>query len=153
LQQFRDAASKGQVPIAAFDGSGKTQLASGYLMTPNNTIDTATGTISLKASFPNQDDRLWPGQFVNTRVQVGIIRHAVTVPELAVGHGPDGTFVYTVKPDGTAAQANVTVGEQVADRTVVASGLSGNETVVVSGQSRLAPGAHVKSTGQAAASS
>jgi membrane fusion protein, multidrug efflux system len=153
LQQVRDAASKGQVPIAAFDGTGKTQLASGFLMTPNNTIDTTTGTISLKGTFPNLDDHLWPGQFVNARVQVGTIHHAVTVPELAVGHGPDGTFVYTIKPDGTAAQTNVTVGEQVADRTVVASGLSGTEIVVVSGQSRLAPGAHVKSTGQAAASS
>ena len=59
-------------------------------MTPNNTIDTATGTIALKASFENADDHLWPGQFVNARVQVGTLHNAVTVPTLAVEHGPDG---------------------------------------------------------------
>ena len=106
-------------------------------------IDTTTGTISLKATFDNQDDQLWPGQFVNARVQVGTVHNAVTDPELAVEHGPDGTFVYTVKPDGTAAQTNVEVGEEVAGQTVISKGLSGHETVVVSGQSRLAPGSHV----------
>jgi multidrug efflux system membrane fusion protein len=121
-------------------------------MTPNNTIDTTTGTISLKASFDNQDDHLWPGQFVNARVQVGTLHNAVTVPELSVEHGPDGTFVYTVKPDGTVAQTNVQVGVQVAGRTVITKGLSAPETVVVSGQSRLAPGAHVKGTDVSTAS-
>ena len=115
-------------------------------MTPNNTIDTATGTISLKALFPNADEHLWPGQFVNARVQVNTLHNAVTVPELAVQHGPDGTFVYTVKPDGTAEQTAVAVGDQNAGRTVITKGLSGNATVVVSGQSRLAPGVHVNAT-------
>ena len=71
------------------------------------------------------------------------MNNAVTIPELAVQHGPDGTFVYTVKPDGTAEQANVEVGEQVTGRTVITNGLSGHETVVVSGQPRLAPGLHM----------
>ena len=100
-------------------------------MTPNNTIDTTTGTISLKATFDNQDNHLWPGQFVNARVQIGTVDHAITIPELAVEHGPDGTFVYTVKQDGTVAQTAIQVGEQVAGRTVATKGLSGNETVVV----------------------
>ncbi len=129
-----------------FDGSSGKQLAVGTLMTPNNTIDTTTGTISLKAVFPNQDNQLWPGQFVNARVQVGVAQHAVTVPELAVEHGPDGTFVYTVKPDGTADQKTVEVGAQNNGRTVITKGLSGTETVVVSGQSRLTPGVHVAAT-------
>jgi multidrug efflux system membrane fusion protein len=115
-------------------------------MTPNNMIDTATGTISLKATFDNQDNHLWPGQFVNARVQVGTVDNAVTVPGLAVEHGPDGTFVYTVKDDGTVAQTAVQIGAQVAGRTVVIKGLTGRETVVVSGQSRLAPGVHVNAT-------
>ena len=87
-------------------------------------------------------------------MQVGhACSNAVTIPELAVQHGPDGTFVYTVKPDGTAEQANVEVGEQVAGRTVITKGLSGHETVVVSGQSRLAPGLHVNATDVSKASS
>lgn len=146
LPRIQDARAHGAVPVTAFDGSGDRQLAAGTLMTPNNTIDTSTGTISLKASFDNAGDHLWPGQFVNTRVQVGTLHNAVTIPGLALGHGPDGTFVYTVKPDGTASQAKVQAGEQMAGRTVVTNGLLGNETVVVSGQSRLAPGVHVIGT-------
>jgi multidrug efflux system membrane fusion protein len=146
LSPIEQALGKGPVPVTVFDGSSDKQLATGTLMTPNNTIDAATGTISLKSTFANQDNHLWPGQFVNARVQVGLLHNAVTVPELAIEHGPDGTFVYTVKADGTAAQTNVQVGEQVAQRTVVTKGLSGQETVVVSGQSRLAPGVHVNAT-------
>jgi multidrug efflux system membrane fusion protein len=146
LPSVQDARGKGQVPVTVFDGTGQRVLATGTLVTPNNTIDTTTGTISLKASFANQDDHLWPGQFVNARVRVGTVDHAVTVPELAVQHGPDGTFVYTVKPDGTAEQTNVAVGEQNAGRIVITKGLAGRETVVVSGQSRLAPGIHVSVT-------
>jgi membrane fusion protein, multidrug efflux system len=146
LGDVESARAKGPVPVTVFDGSSDRLLSTGTLMTPNNTIDTTTGTISLKASFENTDNHLWPGQFVNARVQVGTIGNAVTIPELAVQHGPDGTFVYTVKPDGTAEQTDVEVGEQVEGRMVITKGLSGHETVVVSGQSRLAPGLHVKAT-------
>jgi membrane fusion protein, multidrug efflux system len=147
------ARAKGPVPVTVFDGSNDRLLSTGTLMTPNNTIDTTTGTISLKSSFENTDNHLWPGQFVNARVQVGTVSNAVTIPELAILHGPDGTFVYTVKPDSTVDQANVEVGEQVAGCTVITKGLSGHETVVVSGQSRLAPGLHVKATDISKASS
>jgi multidrug efflux system membrane fusion protein len=146
LPPIQEARQKGVVPVTVFDGSSGRQLATGTLMTPNNTIDTTTGTISLKATFDNQDNHLWPGQFVNARVQVGTIDNAITVPELAVEHGPDGTYVFTVKQDGTADQVNVQVGEQVAGRIVIAKGLTGRESVVVSGQSRLAPGLHVNQT-------
>jgi multidrug efflux system membrane fusion protein len=84
-------------------------------------------------------------------VQVGVLPKVVTVPLLAVQHGPDGLFVYTVKPDKTVDQANVEVGYQDADLAVITKGLSGNETVVVAGQSRLAPGVRVQATGQPAA--
>ncbi len=149
LPQIEDALHAGTVPVTAFDGGGKRILAQGQLMTPDNTIDTSTGTISLKATFENGDSHLWPGQFVNARVQVGILQHAVTVPVLAVNHGPDGTFVYVVKPNATAAEVNVRVADVWNGRQVVAQGLSGNETVVVDGQSRLAPGSPVKATAQA----
>jgi membrane fusion protein, multidrug efflux system len=143
LPSIQQARATGDVPVTVFDGSGDNQLGGGTLMTPNNTIDTATGTIALKAEFPNTDNHLWPGQFVNARIRVAITHNAVTVPELAVQHGPDGTFVYTVKSDGTADRRSVEVGEQEGGRTVITKGLSGQETVVVSGQSRLAPGVHV----------
>lgn len=146
LPQVQDARAKGRVPVTVFDATGQKKLATGTLMTPNNMIDPSTGTISLKASFDNADDHLWPGQFVNARVRVGTLHDAVTIPGLAVEHGPDGTFVYTLVPGGTVAQSNVQAGDQVAGRTVINKGLSGTETVVVSGQSRLAPGVRVNGT-------
>ena len=145
LGVIQTARAEGAVPVEASNSQDEKQvLATGTLVTPNNTIDTTTGTISLKATFDNQDDHLWPGQFVNTRVQVNVLQKAVTVPDLAVQHGPDGLFVYVVKPDQTVAQANIQVGYEDNGRAVVSKGLSGNETVVLSGQSRLAPGTHVK---------
>lgn len=151
LIRVQQARTKGPVSVVAFNSqdTGKA-LATGTLLTPDNTIDTATGTIALKATFDNADDHLWPGQFINARVQVGVLPKVVTVPLLAVQHGPDGLFVYTVKPDNTVDQANVQVGYQDGDMSVITKGLSGNEKVVVTGQSRLQPGTHVQATDQSA---
>jgi multidrug efflux system membrane fusion protein len=147
LVRIQDARAKGPVTVVAYNSDGgTTPLETGTLLTPNNTIDTATGTISLKATFDNGTDHLWPGQFVSARVQVGILRHAVTVPLAAIQHGPDGLFVYVLKPDQTVDQMDVQAGYQEVDRAVVTKGLTGNETVIVSGQSRLAPGTRVKAT-------
>ena len=143
LPKVQDARAKGDVPVLVQDGSTGAQLAQGKLLTPNNTIDTTSGTISLKAQFTNEDDHLWPGQFVNARVQVNDLPKAVVVPTTAIEHGPSGLFVYTVKPDQTVAAVPITVGYQEDGRSVVGRGLSGGETVVVSGQSRLAPGTKV----------
>ena len=118
-------------------------LASGTLMAPDNGIDTATGTIALKAQFPNADAALWPGQFVNARVQVQVLAHAVTIPVVAVEHGPNGEFVYVTGQDGTVHPANVAIGYQDDDTAVVDRGIKDGEEVVVSGQSRLAPGTRV----------
>ncbi len=144
LVQVQDARAKGDVPVLVEDGSTGQQLATGKLLTPNNTIDTTTGTISLKAEFTNGDDHLWPGQFVNARVQVKTLSKAVVVSTQAIEHGPTGLFVYTVKPDQSVAAVNVGIGYQSDTRAVVTKGLSGGETVVVSGQSRLAPGVKVR---------
>jgi multidrug efflux system membrane fusion protein len=144
LVRVQAAQGKGSVVVNVFASDDQRQLASGTLLTPNNTIDTSSGTISLKATFANQDDHLWPGQFVNTRVQVDTLHKAVTVPAIAVQHGPDGLFVYTIKPDHTVAQTTVQEGYQDGGRTVITKGLSGNEEIVVTGQSRLSPGTRVQ---------
>ena len=85
---------------------------------------------------------------MNTRVQVTTLQNAITLPTVAVQHGPDGLFVYVVKSDQTVAQQNVQLGYQGDGVSVVTKGLSGNETVVLSGQSRLSPGTRVAATGQ-----
>ena len=146
LQQVQDARARGPVLSLAYDSTGQKLLARGTLLTPNNAIDTTTGTISLKSSFDNTDDHLWPGQFVNVRLQVDTLKQAVTVPSLAVQHGPSGLFVYVAKPDNTASQVTIEVGYQDNGLSVVTKGLTGNEAVVLSGVSRLAPGSHIKAT-------
>lgn len=149
LGQVQAAMVQGRVPVVATNSQDSTKvLGTGTLLTPNNTISTATGTISLKATFANPQDHLWPGQFVNTRVQVTTLQNAITLPTVAVQHGPDGLFVYVVKSDQTVAQQNVQLGYQGDGVSVVTKGLSGNETVVLSGQSRLSPGTRVAATGQ-----
>jgi membrane fusion protein, multidrug efflux system len=149
LPQIEQAMAKGPVPVDAFDSTSGQKLSQGTLLTPSNIIDPATGTISLKATFTNADNHLWAGQFVNAQVQVGTLPKVVTTPALAVNHGPEGTFVYVVQPNGTASQVPVSVGLQWNGVQVVTKGLSGGESIVISGQSRLAPGAAVKSTAEA----
>jgi multidrug efflux system membrane fusion protein len=146
LARVRSAQAKGPVKIEVSEGNNPAVIATGTLLTPNNTIDTTTGTISLRAAFDNQDSRLWPGEFVNARVLVDTLHHAVTIPLPAVQHGPDGLFVYATRPDGTVAQISIKIGYQDQGRAVVTKGLSGTETVVVAGQSRLAPGVRVLAT-------
>jgi multidrug efflux system membrane fusion protein len=144
LLRVQQAQARGTVTVKALSSDGETVLAEGTLLTPNNTIDTSSGTIALKATFANNDDHLWPGQFVNTRVQVETLHNAVTVPDTAVQHGPNGLFIYVVKPDHTVAETTVQEGYQDDSRSVITKGLSGHETVVVAGQSRLSPGTRVE---------
>ena len=118
-------------------------MSQGHLVTINNSIDTTTGTIALKAEFANTDNRLWPGQFVTGRLQLGVERGALTLPPQAVQHGPDGLFVYTVKPDNTIGRSDVKIGYQDEGAAVISSGVSAGETVVLSGQLRVQPGMKV----------
>jgi membrane fusion protein, multidrug efflux system len=147
LARVQAAQARGAVPvqtsIAQSDKGNGQPTATGTLLTPNNTIDPTTGTISLKANFDNQDDHLWPGQFVNVRVRVETLHNAVILPVTAVQHGPDGTFVYVVKPDQTIAQVGIETEYQDDTEAVVNKGLTGKEAVVTSGQSRLSPGVRV----------
>ena len=96
---------KGKLPVIAFAADDKTQLDQGTLLTPDNAIDASTGTIKLKATFPNPHNTLWPGQFVNARLQLGTEQNALTVPSVAVQHGPVGLYVYVVKPDSVGGAA------------------------------------------------
>ncbi|HTI80106.1 MAG TPA: efflux RND transporter periplasmic adaptor subunit [Acetobacteraceae bacterium] len=143
LPRVQQAMAKGQLSVFAYGTDDTTQLAQGVLLTPNNTIDTTTGTISLKATFANNNDALWPGEFVNARIRVDTLHNAVTVPVAAIQHGPDGLYVFTVKPDNTVQQQPVQVAYQDASTVVIAKGVTSGQTVVTTGQSRLANGTRV----------
>ena len=130
-------------PVTAIAGGTGRVLGHGTLLAPNNTINVATGTIALKASFPNADNRLWPGQFVTARIQVGELHGAVTVPDVAIEDGPSGLYVYVVQSDDTAKQASVKAGYSFGGRTVITSGLTPGEVIVLTDQSRVSPGAKV----------
>jgi membrane fusion protein, multidrug efflux system len=150
LPRIQGAMAKGKLPVAAYTSDDTIKLGTGSLLTPNNTIDTATGTIQLKAIFPNDNERLWPGQFVHARVLVEALDKVPTVPLAAIEHGPDGLFVYTVQPNDTVKMQPVRVSNQDEDVAVVSKGLQPGQTVVVGGQSRLTNGARV-AVGQARA--
>jgi membrane fusion protein, multidrug efflux system len=143
LPRIQQARAKGTPAVAAFAADDKTKLADGRLLTPNNTIDTATGTIQLKATFANDNDALWPGQFVDARLTVDTLHDAVTVPLPAIQHGPDGLFLYVVQSNDTVQQRAVQVTYQNDDIAVIAKGVNNNDKVVLSGQSRLSPGTRV----------
>ena len=143
LPAVRDAMNQGTAPVLAYTSDGGRKLAEGTLLTPSNSIDTTTGTIALKATFPNTDRHLWPGQFVAARIQLRVAHNAVTIPESAVQHGPDGLYVYVVKPDQTASRADVTVGYEGDGLAIVTSGLAGGENVITAGQVRVLPGQKV----------
>jgi len=143
LPQVRAALAAGKPPVLAYDQEDKAELSGGTLLTPNNTIDVNTGTISLKAIFPNADRKLWPGQFVNAHLQLRIDHDAVVVPVAAVQHGPDGLYVFVVKPDNTVSDQPVTVGYQNDRVYEITKGLNGGEEVVLDGQARLQNGTAV----------
>ncbi len=131
------------LPVEAYDREMKKKLALGSLLTVDNQIDPTTGTVRLKAVFPNEKNELFPNQFVNARLLVDIVRGATVVPAAAIQRGPQGAFVYWVKPDQTASLRPVTVGEIQGGDALVKTGLSPGELVVVDGAGRLREGARV----------
>ncbi len=115
----------------------------GILTFVNNTVDTTTGTIELMGTFPNTDERLWPGQFSNVSLKLNEQQNVLTVPSPAVQTGQQGSYVYVLKPDMTVDVQQVKVGQSVNDKTEILQGLSEGETVVTDGQVRLVPGSKV----------
>jgi len=107
-------------------------------------VDQSTGTIKLKASFPNEALKLWPGNFVNGRITVDTRADGLTVPAAALRHGPRGDFVWLVKPDNTVATKSVTAGQVADGRVLIEHGLAHGDTVVTEGYFRLENGTRVK---------
>lgn len=142
LEAVAGAMSRGPVQIVAL-AEGK-ELDRGTVTLIDNQIDQATGTIRLKAVFPNPRLRLWPGQFVDLRLLVRTDRNALTVPAAALQRGPDGMFVYLVRPDSTVAMQLVTVANESETTAVVTQGLQPGQQVVTSNLFRLQPGSRVR---------
>jgi multidrug efflux system membrane fusion protein len=133
-----------RIPVEAYDRAQKEKLGSGRLLTADNQIDTATGTIKLKAEFPNTDGMLFANQFVNVRMPVETRPNATLVPTAAIQRGVQGTFVYVVKDDKTVSVAQVQVGSTQGEVTQIESGVAAGAMVVVDGADRLREGAKVE---------
>jgi len=132
-----------KLPVTATAEEGGVH-ENGTLAFFENAVDPTTGTIKLKATFPNTDHALWPGQFVRVTLQLGQHPNATLVPTQAVQSGQDGTFVYTVQPDQRVAVHPVQIAQRVGDDTVVTSGIQPGDTVVTEGTLRLVPGARIQ---------
>jgi len=139
------------IRVDAFDRTRQQPIAQGELLTIDNQIDPATGTMRLKGIFPNEDTALWPGEFVNLRLIVGVRENAVTVPARAVQSGPNGSYLFVVRPDMTVEMRDVVVAQTEPDIVVIGKGLAAGERVVVDGQYRLEQGTQVVQQGTAAA--
>jgi membrane fusion protein, multidrug efflux system len=143
LGPVREAMLHGAVSVLAFDQNDKEQLAEGRLLLIDNQIDQTTSTIRLKAEFPNENERLWPGEFIRIRILITTQKDAVTIPAVAVQRGPDGFYVWVIKPDNTVEQRPIDAQIVSADIAIALKGLTAGERVVVNGQSRLDAGSHV----------
>lgn len=130
------------VTVAGPDGAGG-PLAAGRLVFVDNAVDVSTGTIKLRAEFENRDLALWPGQFVNISLKLYEEENAIVVPSIAVQTGPQGEFVFVIRPDSTTEVRKVAVARTEGDLTVIATGLAKGERVVTRGQLRLSPGVKV----------
>lgn len=143
LPRITAAMRGGPLAVQALNGEGGQLLARGTLLTLDNTIDPSSGTIKLKAEFPNTDMTLWPGQFITAQLHLETLANVLAVPSVAVQHGPAGLYVYSVSADSTVRRAPVKVMVDTGSIAVIASGLEDGATVVTSGQSRLQDGTHV----------
>jgi membrane fusion protein, multidrug efflux system len=143
LEDLRENHKGSPLVVYAYSGDGKKQLAVGKLTLIDNSIDQATGTIHLKARFDNEDERLWPGQFVSLRVVLSTWSNIATVPSQTVQNGPSGNYAYIIKSDNTVERRDVEVASIQDGIAVVTKGLSAGERVVVDGQYRLTNGARV----------
>jgi multidrug efflux system membrane fusion protein len=134
--------------VEARSRDGDKPLASGTLAVIDNVINQATATVRLKAIFANEQQILWPNQFVKSRVQLETRHSAIVVPAVAIQHGPQGLFVYLVGNDSTAVVRPIAVDTTQGDLAILASGLASGEQVVIEGQAQLRPGARVSAKPQ-----
>src|SRR5262249_54924766 len=143
LPDLTKGMAEGQLPVDALTADGKSALDKGKVMVIDNQVDQTTGTVKLKAEFPNNDLQLWPGQFVNVRVLIDTLRRVVVVPTAAIQRGPNGAFVYVLKDGDTVTVRRVTLTQQNDVQAVVATGLQAGERVVTTGFARLTEGTQV----------
>jgi multidrug efflux system membrane fusion protein len=146
LEDVRNARAQGPVQVIAYDRDNRRALSTGTLETIDNMIDQTTASYRLKATFANEDEKLWPGQFVNARLLVETRNNALVVPNVAVQRGPQGLFAWVVTAKNTAVAKPIEVGPSVGNITIVTSGLNEGEKVVVGGQSKLRIDAPVSAT-------
>jgi multidrug efflux system membrane fusion protein len=137
------AAAAGKLSVDVFGNDGRTVVDTGTLQSVDNQVDPTTGTVKLKAEFPNPQLQLWPGQFVNVRLKVETLLQVLVVPTAAVQRGPSGTFSYVVGDDNIVTAHPITVTQQSEDNAVIANGLTPNDRVVTTGFANLADGAKV----------
>jgi membrane fusion protein, multidrug efflux system len=138
--------ANGGLKVLALDRGNTSTLDEGALAVVDNEIDQATGTVKLKATFPNNDLKLWPGKFVNARLVLTTRKNATVIPSSVVQRGPQGTYAYVIKSDKTVQMRPIKVAQTEGSLTLVEEGLSPGEQVVVDGQYKLQPGAHVELT-------
>jgi multidrug efflux system membrane fusion protein len=151
LNDVRDAMARGPVEVTALSQDNRHTLGKGTLLLIDNTVDKASATMRLKAMFANEDEQLWPGDFVNTKVSLDVLRGALTIPSAAIQVGPDGKFAWVVA-EGDVVQARpITPGPTTDGRTMITLGLVEGERVVVSGQYKLRQNSKVTVTSPAPA--
>jgi multidrug efflux system membrane fusion protein len=151
LNDVRDAMARGPVEVTALSQDNRHTLGKGTLLLIDNTVDQASATMRLKAMFANEDEQLWPGDFVNTKVSLDVLRGALTIPSAAIQVGPDGKFAWVVA-EGDVVQARpITPGPTTDGRTMITLGLVEGERVVVSGQYKLRQNSKVTVTSPAPA--
>jgi membrane fusion protein, multidrug efflux system len=143
LNRVNAAFTKGALAVDALRSDNDDVIDRGTLRVVDNQVDQSTGTVKLKAEFPNTGLQLWPGQFVNVRLLIDTLKDVVVIPTGAVQRGPNGAFVYVVKDDNTAAMRPITVQKQDETQTVVGSGVAPPERVVTTGFARLIDGSEV----------
>jgi len=146
LDDVRDAMARGAVEVAAYDRDNVRLLNTGTLSTIDNLIDQATATYRLKAMFANEDEKLWPGEFVNARLHLETRKDVVVIPRFAVQRGPHGLFTWVVKQDNTVELRSIETSTTTGDRTIVVSGVNDGERVVTDGQYKLQTNAPVTIT-------
>jgi multidrug efflux system membrane fusion protein len=143
LRRFRSGTP---VPVDAYDREGRTKVASGTLAAIDNQIDPATGTVRLKAAFANKDGGLYPNQFVNARVLIDVLHDAMLAPAESIQRGPQGAFVFVVKPEKVVQMRRVQLGPSEAGVISVKSGVEAGEALVVDGTEKVQDGARVEPT-------
>jgi multidrug efflux system membrane fusion protein len=144
VPEINRALAAGTVPVEALSSDGLKVLSQGHLALINNTVDPASGTIGMKATFENADNALWPGLSVSTRLLVATLKQVTVVPDAAVQRGPDGLYAYVIGPGNKAAMRDIKAGQEGDGRSVILQGLSPGEKVVIAGQYRLQNGALVE---------